>query len=172
MKLNPIKLTQNETKFLKLILDKGNISDAEISKKTGISKSTCSRIRKKIESTLIKEYLPIIELDKVGIEVFLVIIFKWKAFDNETLTKKTFDNFDKDSHVIFLANGEGSGGLSTVMFMGFENLDQYHSYFKEFRKNYDKYINNVNTLMLPSKKVIKNDYTEIIKQVLLRGGKE
>lgn len=169
MKLNINKLSENETKFLKLILDKGNISDAEISKKTGISKSTCSRIRKKIESSLIKEYLPIIELDEVGIEVFLVNIFKWTAFDNDTLTKKTFDSFDKDPHVIFLANGEGSGGLSTVMFMGFESLDQYHSYFKEFRKKYDKYITNVNTLMLPSKEVIKNDYTEIIKQVLLRG---
>ena len=172
MKLNIKKLSENEKKFLKLILDRGNISDSEISKKTGISKSTCSRIRKKIETYLIKEYLPIIELDKVGIKVFLVVVFKWTAFDNDILTKKTFDSFDKDSHVIFLANGEGSGGLSTVMFMGFENLEQYHSYFKEFRKKYDKYITNVNTLMLPSKEVIKNDFTEIIKQVLLRGGKE
>ena len=96
-------------------------------------------------------------------------MFKWTAFDNDTLTKKTFESFDKDPHVIFLANGEGSGGLSTVMFMGFENLEQYHSYFKEFRKKYDKYISNIHTLMLPSKEVIKNDYTEIIKQVLLRG---
>ena len=45
MKLNIKKLSENERKFLKLVLDKGNISDAEISKKTGVSKSTCSRVR-------------------------------------------------------------------------------------------------------------------------------
>ena len=167
MKQSIENLSEYEKKFLKLLLEKGNISDADIAKKTGMSKSTCSRIRKKMEKILISEYIPIIELDKVGIEVFLVLLFKWNAFDKEDVTKKTFNEFEKDPHVIFLANGQGSAGQSTVMFMGFKNLEQYNEYFKEFRKKYDKYIENVNSLILPSKELMKNDFTEIIKKELL-----
>lgn len=159
-------LSENEKKFLKLILERGNISDVEIAKKTGMSKSTCSRIRKKLEKKLISEYVPIIKLDEIGIDLFLVLMFKWNSFDKEDLTKKTFEDFEKDHHVIFLANGQGSSGLSTVMFMGFRNLEEYNNYFKEFRKNYDKYIDEVHTLILPSTEIIKHDFTEIIKNVL------
>ena len=167
MKQSIENLSQNERKFLNLLLEKGNISDTEIAKKAGMSKSTCSRIRKKMEKILISEYIPIIELDKVGIEVFLVLLFKWNAFDKEDVTKKAFDEFEKDPHVIFLANGQGSAGQSTVMFMGFKSLAQYNEYFKGFRRNYDKYIENMNSLILPSNELIKNDFTEIIKKELL-----
>jgi len=167
MKQNIENLSENEKKFLKMLLDKGNISDADIAKKTGISKATCSRIRKKMEKTLISEYIPIIELGKVGIEVFLVLLFKWNAFDKEDITKKAFEEFEKDPHVIFLANGQGSSGQSTVMFMGFRSLYQYNEYFKEFRRKYDKYIENVNSLILQSNEIQKQDYTEIIKKELL-----
>lgn len=167
MKQSIENLSENKKKFLKMLLDKGNISDADIAKKTGISKATCSRIRKKMEKTLISEYVPIIELDKVGIEVFLVLLFKWNAFDKQDITKKSFEEFEKDPHVIFLANGNSSSGQSTVMFMGFKNLEQYNEYFKGFRKKYDRYIENVNSLILPSNEIQKQDYTEIIKKELL-----
>jgi hypothetical protein len=168
MQQNIQKLSKNEKKFLIIILEKGNIPDIEISKKTGLSKATCSRIRKKLEKTWIMEYIPIIDLDKAGVEVFLVAMFKWLSFDKEELTKKTFSDLEKDPHIIFLANGEGSK-TSTVMFLGFRNFNEYSQYFKNFRKKYDKHISNLDTLMLPSKDVIKNDFTEIIKYVI-KGG--
>jgi len=169
MKQSIENLTENEKKFLELLLEKGNISDADIAKKTGMSKSTCSRIRKKMEKTLISEYVPIIELDKIGIEVFLVLMFKWNSFDKEDITKKAFEEFEKDTHVIFLASGHGSAGQSTVMFMGFKSLIQYNEYFKDFRRKYDRYIENTNSLILPSNEIQKQDYTEIIKEILLKG---
>ena len=166
---NTIKLTMNEKKFLNAILKHGNITDTVICKETGLSKSSCSRIRRKLEGTLISEYIPIIDLNKVGIDVFLVLTFQWTAFDNEQLTKKTFSDFKKDPNVIFLASGEGSTS-STVMFIAFEDLESYHLYLKEFRKKYGKYAHQINTLLLPSKEVIKNDFTEVIREVI--GGKQ
>ena len=162
---NNINLTINEKKFLKLILEKGNINDTEIAKKTGMSKSTISRIRKKLEKNLISEYIPIIDLPKVGVDVFLVLTFQWMAFDNDILTKKTFDELKNDPQVIFLANGEGSTS-STVMFIAFQNLDEYHSYLKDFRHRFGKHAVQINTLLLPSKEIIKNDFTEIIKKIV------
>ncbi len=164
----PINLSEKEKKFLLCILDRGNITDTEIAKETGLSKSTCSRIRKKMEDNLIQEYIPIVPLDKVGINVFLVLTFQWSAFDNESVTEKTFSEFKKDPQVVFLANGEGSTS-SSVMFIAFEDLESYHAYLKDFRKKHGKYAHQINTLLLPSKEVIKNDFTDVIKTVI--GGK-
>ncbi len=162
------KLSESEKKFLLTILEHGNLTDTEISKKTGLSKSTCSRIRTNLEDDFISEYIPIIDLDKVGIDVFLVLTFQWNAFDNDAVTKETFSKLRKDPNVIFLANGEGSIA-TTVLFVGFQNLEGCNAYLKDFRKTHGKYAQQINTIILPSKEVMKNDFTEIIKSVI--GGK-
>ena len=56
------------------------------------------------------------------------------------------------------------------MFMGFKSLIQYNEYFKNFRRKYDRYIENMNSLILPSNEIQKQDYTEIIKEIILKGG--
>jgi len=157
-------LKENEKKFLLCILTDGNLTDTEIAKRIKINKSTCSRIRKRLEKDFISEYIPIIDIEKVGIDIFVVLTFQWKAFDNKEKSKKFFSNLKKDPHVIFLANGEGA--ISTVMFLGFRDIKEYHKYFKELRDKHDKFIRNINSLILPSREVIKNDFTQIIKHVL------
>jgi len=158
-------LKENERKFLLCILSDGNLTDAEIARRIKINKSTCSRIRKKLEEDFISEYIPIIDIEKVGIDIFVVLTFQWKGFNNRELTKKFFSSLENDPHVIFLANGEGST-ISTVVFLGFRDINEYHKYFKELRDKHDKFIRNLISLILPSKEVIKNDFTEIIKYVL------
>lgn len=159
------KLTENEKKFLLCLLDKGNIKDTEIAKRTHMNKASCSRIRKKLEEDFISEYIPVVELDKIGIEIFVVVTFRWNHFNNKDLTKKFFTSLENDPHIIFLANGEGAS-ISSVIFLGFSNINEYYTYFKKFRQEYDSFINNMSYLILPSNKVIKNDFTEIIKYVL------
>lgn len=165
MQQNIIKLTDNEKKFLICLLDDGSLTDTKISKMIKVNKSTCSRIRKKLEKEFISGYIPIVELGKVGIDLFIVLTFQWKGFGDKELSKRFFLYLENDPHVIFLANGEGSE-ITTVVFLGFRNVEEYHNYFKELRNGYDKYINNLNSLILPSKEVKKNDFTEIIKYVL------
>jgi len=165
MQQNIDKLTKNEKKFLICLLDDGSLTDTEISKRIKVNKSTCSRLRKKLEKEFISSYIPIVELDKVGIDIFIVLTFQWRGFYNKELSSRFFSELEKDPHVIFLANGEGST-LTTVIFLGFKNIGEYHNYFKELRKGYDKYLNGVNYLILPSKEVRKNDFTEIIKHTL------
>jgi DNA-binding Lrp family transcriptional regulator len=165
MKSETYKLTKNEKEFVKCILENGNLTDSKISKIVGISNSTCSRIRKKLEKNFISEYIPIIELHKVGINVFLVCTFQWNALNKPLLTKKVFSKIKSDPHVVFFANGEGSAA-NTVLFMAFQNLDNCYAYLKKFREENGKHIQNINTLFLPSKEIIKNDFTDIIKEML------
>ena len=141
MKQSIENFTENEKKFLKLLLEKGNISDAEISKKTGMSKSTCSRIRKKMEKILISEYIPIIELDKVGIEVFLVLLFKWNAFDKED----AYCPLDRQIILFKLINKIFESQFA------FETHDEARQYFLTLQNS----IKNMNFLALNSSKYKK-----------------
>lgn len=165
MKSESLQLTKKEKEFLKCVLVNGNLTDSEISKIISISNSTCSRIRKKLEKTLISEYIPIIDLHKVGVNVFLVCTFQWNALNDSVLTKKVFFKLKSDPHVVFFANGEGSAA-NTVLFMAFQNLDNCYAYLKKFREEHGKHVQNINTLFLPSKEIIKNDFTEIITEML------
>ena len=158
---NILKLTKNEKKFLNAILKQGYMSDTDLCRETGLTKSTCSRIRKRLENDLISEYIPIIDLHKAGINVFLVLTFQWTSFDDEQLTKRVFSELKNDPKVVFLAHGEGSIS-STVAFIAFKDLENYHTYLRDFRKRYGKHLQNINTLLLPSREVIKNDFTEVI----------
>jgi len=165
MKQSFNNLTKKEKEFLSAILDKGSVSDAEISKKTGISKPTCSRLRKKLEKNLIEEYIPIIPLDRAGIDIFVVLMLKWNRFNDDKLTRETYEAWENDPRVVFLANGQGNP-YSTIMFLGFRNINEYHEYFSGFQKKHDHNVSNLNSMIFPSKEVIKMDFTEILKFVL------
>ena len=172
MKQSILKLTKNERKFLTTILEDGSKTDAQIARDIGVRKSTVHRIRKDLEKQeIISEYIPIIDMDKMGVEVFLVFMFQWTAFKNKELTTKMLKELENDPHVIFLGNGEGSENLTTCVFFGFQNVEEYNTYFKEFRGKYEEFLGKSTSLLIPSKEIMKHDFTEMVKSIL-RGGKQ
>lgn len=172
MRKSFINLSKNEKKFLISLLEDGSKTDVQISKETGISKASASRIRKKLESEkIIAEYIPIVDLDLIGIDVFLVFLFQWKTFKDDKLTSQIMRELESDPNVVFLANGEGSEGFTTCVFLGFKNIEEYHSYFKKFRKKYENHIGKMSTLLIPSKEIIKHDFTDITMKILRRDDK-
>ena len=167
MKQSSLNLTKNEKKFLISVLDDGNRIDAEIARKINISKSSAHRIRQKLEDNgLISEYIAIVDLDKLGVDVFFVIMFEWEKFDDDELTKKSFKALEKDPHVVFFADCEGSQGITNVLFVGFKDVEEFNTYFKELRKMYGKYISNIINFMIPASQMIKNDFTELAKYMI------
>ena len=172
MKQSSLKLTKNERMFLTTILEDGSKTDAQIARDIDVSKSTAHRIRKELEKReIISEYIPIIDMDKMGVEVFLVLMFQWTEYKNKELTNKMLKELENDPHVIFLGNGEGSEGLTTCVFFGFQNLEEYNTYFKNFRGEYEEYLGKITNLLIPSKEIMKHDFTEMLKSIL-RGEKQ
>lgn len=171
MKQSIKKLSKNEKKFLISLLEDGSKTDAQISREISVSKSTAYRIRKELEKEkIIVEYIPIIDLDKIGVEAFLVLLFQWIAFKDQDLTNKMLKELERDPHVIFLGNGEGSEGLTTCIFLGFRDLDEYNTYLKNFRSKYEDFLEKIVTLLIPSKEIIKHDFTELVRFILRGGG--
>ncbi|MBN1157518.1 winged helix-turn-helix transcriptional regulator, partial [Candidatus Woesearchaeota archaeon] len=68
------KLTRNEKKVLRKIIEQAKIPDLEIAKKMGLSQQGIFKIRHKLEDEgIIKGYMPIIDFKKIGIEMLVVI---------------------------------------------------------------------------------------------------
>ena len=171
MKNNFNYFTNNEKKFLLCLLQNGSKNDSQIAKEIKLSKSTVHRIRKNLnKARILTDYIPIVDLDKIGVNTFFVSLFEWTNYKDQRLTNKFFANLEKNPHVIFLANGEGTEGLTSVVFLGFKGLQEYDSYFKLLRKHYGDHMNKFNTLMIPGKNILKQDFTDIVIHTLKGGG--
>lgn len=166
MKQSIINLSKNEKLFLKAILRYGNKPDAEIARETKMSKATANRIRKDLEKRkVILEYLPIIDLESTGINIFMSVLLQWKGFKDEKLTNQLMKDLENDSHVAFLGSGEGSG-FTHLIFLGFSDLSQAHVYFNKFRMRYESVLGEMVPFFIPINEIRKQDYTDLVRYVL------
>ena len=163
MKKSIKKLSESETKFLTALIQDGSKSDTEIAKEIGVSKATAGRIRKSLQSGgIVQDYIPIVDLKQFDVDMFVVIMFRWNASDNKQLTQKLNKDLDQDPHVIFLANGHGSNGLTTVLFLGFKDVEEYNSYFDRLNLKYGNNMGNIITLISSTKGIVKQDYLPLV----------
>src|SRR3989344_8171299 len=92
--LNIPKLTKNEQKVLKKIIEQAKTPDLEIAKTIGISQQAIFKIRHKLESVgVIKGYMPIIDFKKIGIETLAVVGIKltsfiWDKYSEEQIAER------------------------------------------------------------------------------------
>lgn len=166
MKRSVINLSKTEKKFLLSLLKDGSKNDSQIAREISISKATAHRTRKKLEDEeLLLDCLPVVNLDKLDINFFAVVMFQWNKFDDEKLTENMIESLKNDPHVVYLAAGDSSLGLTHVIMVAFPDLSAYHSYFQEFRKKYADNLENINSFFIPSEKIIKQDYTGLVEQI-------
>ncbi len=171
MKQSKEKLTENERKFLFSLLRDGHKTDAEISREIKLSKASVGRIRKRLEEDkIIVDYIPIVNLDAYGINLYAVVSFEWRGISNPALTKKLEEEFVSTPQVLYFASGESSHNLNYVSMFGFFNISDFHDFFNEFRKKYGENIGQVETFFIPANNVIKQDFTGLAKLVIERGG--
>jgi len=167
MKRNNLKLSEIETKFLFSLLENGGKTDAQIAREIKVSKATAHRTRKKLEmEDILVDCIPIVNLDKLNIKFFAIVMFQWNKFDDEKMTNDLLKDLKNDPHVVYLAAGDSSEGLTNVMMLGFPDLSAYHSYIQEFRKKYKNYADNIRSFFIPSEKILKQDYTGLVKHIL------
>jgi len=171
MKKSILKLSQTERKFLLSLLEDGSKTDAQIAREINVSKATSYRTRKKLEEEdILVDYIPIVNLDKMDINFFAIVMFQWNKFDDKKLTEKMLTDLREDPHVVYLAAGDSSNGLTHAMMLGFSDLSGYHSYLEQFRGKYRNYIDKINAFFIPSEKIFKQDYTELVRYVIKKKG--
>jgi DNA-binding Lrp family transcriptional regulator len=88
------KITENDKRVLKKIIDAKKISDSDIAKSLNLSPQAIFKIRNKLESIgIIKGYIPIIDYKKIGISVIVVLVIKvasniWNNITDEQMSER------------------------------------------------------------------------------------
>ncbi len=157
---NPAEeMTENEKKFLLSLVEDGSKTDSEIAEEQGMSKSTANRIRRQFEEKgLIREYLPIIDLEAVGIRVYA------------TITMRCTDAVDTAAirdipNVIFLGETDRFE-REYVIFAGFNSFDAYNDFIEEFKDRYRDRVDSFDNHLIASQNIHKEDFTPLIKHQL------
>lgn len=162
---NPISLSEFEKLFLLSLLEDGRKTDTQVSDETEISITHVNRIRRTLEEEgFISQYVPVIDLDKIGVGLFAVVLFQWKGYDNAELTEQMIVDLGTDPDVAFFATGEGGSGSTMILLLGFSDLAEAHDYLNGFRKKYNRELGEMLSFFIPTEGVIKQDYSEMIKK--------
>ena len=92
-----VKLTQNEKKALKLIIENGRITDTQIAEELKITKQAVGKIRRKLETAgIIRGYSTEIDYGKLGIKTFAIAMIRftpkgWEDFGELGIEKKIIE---------------------------------------------------------------------------------
>ena len=166
IKLYPIKisimqqsfnnLSENEKKFLEAILEDGSRNDPELADEIGVSKSTANRIRRDFEENgVIEDYIPIIDLEGIGVNLYGVFRGEIKGdVDTEELAS--------DPRVIFLGES-GDFQRKIIMFAGFSSYTDYKEFLNKLREEKGEKIEDVDIELISPKDIQKEDFTHLIQ---------
>lgn len=159
MKQSIENLSENEKKFLTALLEDGSKKDSEIAEEAGMSKSTANRIRRKFEDEgVIEDYIPIVNLEGAGIEIYSLIQFQLKQ-------DISLENLVDDSRVIFLGES-GDYDREIVIYAGFSDYKDYESFVENLREEQQFEVENFQSQIISSENIHKEDYTHLIQSLL------
>ncbi len=158
------KLTVKEKKVLNYLLNDARIKDSEISEKLKISIQGARKIRKKLESTLIKDYITDIDYSLIGFKMFAIIIFHPLKTLEEVMPIM-------QPHLISLYRIHRSF-ITYVSFLAFRDILDLEELFHKMRSEYRDLIEIKQTKLFSVNGLIKNSDFSLIHKHLFCFGKE
>jgi Lrp/AsnC family transcriptional regulator, leucine-responsive regulatory protein len=162
-----MNLTNNEKKFLEILIDNARITDVEISKRIKISAQAVGKIRKKLEKEkLIESYEVNLNLEKMGINILALFRVNfsprfWEKYNEEDVAK-TVNN---SNHIICsgrLINAEES----LFSLAGFRNQDELEAYLRESMSKFKDFSTYKRIDIFSSKSLLKMSKSSLYKEIL------
>ena len=123
-----MKLTQNEKKTLKLLLDNSRIPDSEIASKLNISSQAVGKIRRKLESSIIDAYTLNLNYSKLGIEIFAMAIAKLTREGLDKGELEVEQKLLKNPHIINVYRIP-KGSSTHIILYGFQDMTELDNFF-------------------------------------------
>jgi DNA-binding Lrp family transcriptional regulator len=161
------KLTRNEQKVLKKIIDQVKIPDLELANKMGLSQQAIFKIRHKLERLgIIRGYMPIIDYKKIGIEALVVLGIKfthnvWERYSEEQISEK----IQKIPQVI-TAYRIPESRISHLLVMGFKNIEEKDKYLMKLQSKYCNEIEVVHVYPFSVDRIIKTNHIGLLHTIL------
>ncbi len=162
-----MKLTKNEKRILKLLLENSRISDKEIAVRLKISSQAVGKIRKKLETTVIDSYTLKLDCCKLDINLFAMTLSRLtkKGLElGEVEVEKILQEMPHIIHAYRL-----TGGTSNYIIMyGFRDMNEMDLFFRsqETKEKFHDYIHNQEIFTFPHNSFVKNSPMQLFNKVM------
>ena len=167
-----MKLTRNERRVLKFLIENGRCQDAEIARELKITPQAVGKIRRKLKhGGVIKGYSTVIDYEKMGINVLAIVLFKFRPEARKNLKEDEIGERVKGPHIIdFYRVPEGD--VTHVVTYGFRTLEELDNYFHVLQTERG-HISEIKKLyILSSKSIRKNSDQELLTKIIDEMGHE
>jgi len=129
-----INLTKREKQVLLELLKNCKVSDQEIAKKIKTSRPTIFKIRKRLEKEgIIKNYIPLIDFEKLGIYLQSVILYRWKDYSKTKELEENIKFIRSQPEIILFIKGEGIGSKTDLLISVHEDLKDYERFIRKLK---------------------------------------
>ena len=162
-----MKLTKNEKKVLKLLLDNSRVSDSAIAVQLKISSQAVGKIRRKLESSLIKGYSADLHGPKLGIRTYVFALAK--------LTEKGMDQGELEVERSLLQNPHivsvyriPKGNVTHLIMCAFHNLTEYDDFFHsaKIKREIHRFLEIKEVYAFSHHSVLKNDFSQLLHKAI------
>ncbi len=140
--------------ILSELLKNSKTNDRDLAKKLGISQSTVTRIRHKLEKKDILSYVGIPDLTRLGIHI-IAFTFSRHAKPSSKLIKKIQNFIIKSPRIMFSGEGEGMA-KTTVIISLHSDFTDYMSFIRSFRTESEGLAESIESFFVPTTMLIKD----------------
>jgi DNA-binding Lrp family transcriptional regulator len=162
-----LKLSENDKKVLRLLIEDGRMSRAEIGRKIGLTPQGVGKIQEKLEGLgVIKGYSTLVDYERLGIGVFAIAFFRLKSGSWSRLEKDDIRERVKGPHLIrvFLLP---EGDVTHVVIYGFRSLKELDNYFHVLQTERGHISELKKLYILSSDSILKDSPNELLTKTLL-----
>jgi Lrp/AsnC family leucine-responsive transcriptional regulator len=167
-----MKLTRNDKRVLKSLIENGRTPDADIARNLNITPQAVGKIRRKLESNgIIQGYSTAVDYKKLGISVLAIALFKFTPESRKTMKEEDIAERVKGPHIIdFYRVPEGD--VTHIVTYGFRSLEELDHYFHILQTGRG-HISEIKKLyILSANSMRKNSDKELILKVIDEIGHE
>lgn len=166
-----MKLTKNEKKVLKLLLDNSRVSDSTIADQLKISSQAVGKIRRKLEQQVISGYSVDIHAAKLGIRTYAIALAK--------LTEKGMDEGELQVEKTLLTNPHiisvyriPKGDITHMLFCGFHNLTEFDDFFHsaKIKQELHRFLEIRDLYAFSHHSLIKNNLSQLLHKAIDNAG--
>ena len=162
-----MKLTKNERKTLKLLLNNARISDSEVALKLNISSQAVGKLRRKLESSVIDSYTINLNYFKLGIQTFAIAIARITQKGLNKGELEVEQNLLTNPHIINVYRLP-KGSSTHILLYGFRDVNELDNFFHspKIRKELHDFIETQELFTFSHNSLIKNDPSRLFHKII------
>jgi len=143
-----VNLTSREKQVLTELLKDCKTSDQEIARRLKTSRPTIFKIRERLEKEgIIKRYMPIIDFEKLNLNLQSVILYKWRDYSKTKELENTVKFIKTLPEVILFIKGEGMGSKTDLIISIHDDLKDYERFIRKLKYEWKDHVENVEVFL-------------------------